>query len=60
MFNPSSTNLNEVLIDLKTDQQKIYEIIGKLQVGGFYPVDSGLTNGTNIYFNHYNQSTTIV
>jgi len=58
-FNPNSANLNEVLIDLKTDSQRVYEIIGKAQLGGFYPVDSGLTNGTTIYFNHYNQSSTI-
>ena len=60
LYNPNSTTMSEIVVDLKTEQQKAYEIIGKINKTGFYDsTNPNLEGGGGHYKDHYNNSTDI-
>jgi len=58
-YEPSSTILSEIITDLKVDQQKAYEIIGKINKTGFYTPNANLQQGGGFYKDLYMSSTSI-
>lgn len=58
-YEPSSTVLAELITDLKVDQQKAYEVIGKINKTGFYTTNANLEKGGGFYKDLYLSSTSI-
>jgi len=60
LYNPNSITMSEIVIDIKTDQQRAYEIIGKINKTGFYDsTNPNLEGGGGHYKDLYNNSTSI-
>jgi len=59
LYNPSSTVIAELITDLKVDQQKAYEIIGKINKTGIYTADTSLQKGGGFFKDLYKSSTSI-
>jgi len=59
LYNPNTNSVRLIKEDLKVDQQRAYEIIGKINVTGFYPTDLVLEKGGSFYKDLYSNSTSI-
>ena len=58
-YEPNSSILGEIIPDLKVDQQRAYEIIGKINKTGFYTTDLNLQKGAGFYKDLYLTSISI-
>ena len=60
LYNPETTTISEIVVDIKTDLQRVYEIIGKINVTGFYDsTNPNLEGGGGHYKDLYLNSTSI-
>lgn len=59
LYNPSPAALEEIIIDLNTNKKRANEVIGKMNVGGFYNTSQAITNASITYRNHYDNSVSI-
>jgi len=58
-YEPNSKILGEIIPDIKNDQQRAYEIIGKINTTGFYTPNANLEAGAGFYKDLYLNSTSI-